>query len=373
VTRLAACISNGPLVAAGAQRRVNQHTGRFMKELCDLAGGLRVFQHTIRPEEQARVGGLLDHDIGDHPGLEVAGLRYHIDNPLLKVVDRLRMYAALPWFLRGCRWAYCFVPGELPRNTALACRLLGIPYGLYVRGELDPGGTLNRIALAHARLVVCNNPHMAAQLEPFCRRLRVAPPIMSVGAEDVVAERRIEDPALPKLLFVGHAGLPKGLGDLYQALEALAREGRSFQLDVVGIGPLARPEHVPAALADRVELVGFLSGKDELAERYRRADLLVLPTHSEGFPRVLYEAMTYALPIVTTLVGGIPSLMRDGVNCLAVLPRDPVDLARGLRWALDNLELRRRISLGALDTIRAVHRQNRESHARLVHEEMSRP
>ncbi len=367
------CISNGPIVQDGQRRRVNLHTGRFLEELCGLAGRLRVFQHLIPVAEQSRLGGLLDHDIAGQPGLEVEGLAYHLGNPVLKVLDRLRMYLSLPWFLRRAAWVYCFVPGELPVGVAQACRILGIPYGLYVRGQVKPDAWLTRTALAHARLVVCNNSHTAEELTPYCRRLRVAPPMMSVAPEDVPASRTIRDTAPLRILFVGHVGAQKGVGELYQALDHLTREGLDFRLEVVGIGPLSTPESVPPALRERTRLAGFISDKQELAARYRNADLLVLPTYSEGFPRVLYEAMTYGLPILTTFVGGIPSLMRDGENCLRIEPRDSANLADSLRRILARPDLRESLSAGALATIRAFHERSGESHARLVHREMSTP
>src|SRR5690606_38454374 len=49
-----------------------------------------------------------------------------------------------------------------------------------------------------------------------------------------------------------------------------------------------------------------------------RADLFIFPSHHEGFPRVLYEAMASALPIFTTFVGGIPGRMVHLQNCIEI-------------------------------------------------------
>ncbi|MFA7329558.1 MAG: glycosyltransferase family 4 protein [Candidatus Delongbacteria bacterium] len=367
------CISNGPLVVDGPRVLVNQHTGRFLEELSGLTGPLRVFQYLLRKTDRQDFGGLLDYDISGQPGLRPEGLVYHAANPLLKAVDRLRLYLQLPWLLRGTAWTYCFLPGTLPMYAAGVCRLLGVPYGVYVRGQLQVASRRTQQVLAHARLVVSNNSHTAAELAPYCRRPLVAPPMMAVGPADVVGERNGRRSSPPRVLFVGRIEAPKGVRELYQALDQLAREGAEFQLELVGLGPLGSPSQLPPALRARTTFAGFISDKQELAARYLAADLLVLPTHDEGFPRVLYEAMTYGLPSLTTFVGGIPSLMRAEENCLRCEPRDTASLADGLRRLLADPELRERLSAGARATIRAFHERSGESHARLVHREMSTP
>jgi glycosyltransferase involved in cell wall biosynthesis len=133
------------------------------------------------------------------------------------------------------------------------------------------------------------------------------------------------------VLFVGRLLEQKGVFDLLQAFAETARQVPA-RLALVGAGPeAARLERRARelGLADRVELRGYLRG-DELAAMYRWADLLALPSWSEGFPTVVAEAMAAGLPIVTTRVGGAMDYLEDGTHALFVPPRRPPELAAAL-------------------------------------------
>jgi glycosyltransferase involved in cell wall biosynthesis len=79
--------------------------------------------------------------------------------------------------------------------------------------------------------------------------------------------------------------------------------------------------------------VELLDEIEDMAGFYQSIDILALSSRTEGFPNVLAEAMSYALPVVTTDVGDAASLIGDGG--LAVPPRDPAALAAAIRKLLD--------------------------------------
>jgi len=140
-----------------------------------------------------------------------------------------------------------------------------------------------------------------------------------------------------ELLYVGDVCVEKGLEDLLAALEILWRNGVNVRLHVAGDGPLA------AGLASRLEgrpvrLLGRLSPGD-VARWYRGADLYVHPSHSEGAPVSVMEALSSGLPIVSTDVGGIPDLVAQEVTGLLVCPRDPPRLAAAIGRLYEDREL----------------------------------
>jgi glycosyltransferase involved in cell wall biosynthesis len=107
---------------------------------------------------------------------------------------------------------------------------------------------------------------------------------------------------------------------------------------------------------------------DELLGRYyREADLFCLPSHDEGFPRVLYEAMLHGTPIVTTFVGSISSVMEDSLNCLRVDVRSPVALADTIERTLRSPDLRKRLSDNGYATMEPILRRMKAgNHAKQV-------
>lgn len=87
-----------------------------------------------------------------------------------------------------------------------------------------------------------------------------------------------------------------------------------------------------------VEFVGELAHYDAMVAM-SKADVFVLPSHTEGFPFVVLEAMTLGKAIVATRVGAIPEMLADGCGVL-VDPKDPVGLADALKRVMASETLR---------------------------------
>jgi glycogen(starch) synthase len=98
----------------------------------------------------------------------------------------------------------------------------------------------------------------------------------------------------------------------------------------------------------RVLLPGHVSN---LRAYYAMADLMVLPSHSEGSPNVLLEAMAAGLPIVATRVGGVPEIVRHGQSAILVEPRKPRALANGISLLLADHSLARQLGANALRAV----------------------
>ncbi len=119
----------------------------------------------------------------------------------------------------------------------------------------------------------------------------------------------------------------KGLDTLLEAARQLVRHAPGTRLLLVGDGPLL------PALRARAEALGIagavlLPGHRPDVRPYLAAmDLFVLPSLAEGLPMALLEAMAAGLPVVATRVGGIPEVVRDGVEGRLVPPGDPAALA----------------------------------------------
>ena len=137
------------------------------------------------------------------------------------------------------------------------------------------------------------------------------------------------------LLYAGRLAAPKGLLDLFEAFTLLIKGNSGLRLICVGAGPLegALESFIGRhGLGKRIVLTGERSPR-EIAEWMAAADLFCLPSHSEGCPNVLVEAISCGCPAVATGVGGIPELLTADSGLL-VPARNTGSLAEGLRTGL---------------------------------------
>lgn len=166
----------------------------------------------------------------------------------------------------------------------------------------------------------------------------------TLSAKDISPERDTCTGDGIRILYVGRLAAEKGLLDLFDALEALLRDSGRYRLTVVGDGPLRSPLEQRAAspqLAGRIEFLGNLPWSYALLDVYRSSDVFVLASYSEGIPKVLIEAMASSLPVVATNVGGIPTIVRDGVNGRLVPSHSSAAIAAAVREIVENAALRR--------------------------------
>jgi L-malate glycosyltransferase len=137
---------------------------------------------------------------------------------------------------------------------------------------------------------------------------------------------------------VGRLSREKGHIDMIAALQYLRQmqPSRDVRLIIVGEGPeqlpLAQAIH-SAGLDKHVVFAGQLK---DVAPYYEAADVVAIPSLSEGSPNVLLEAMAYAVPVVATRVGGIPEIVTDGETALLVPPRHPVAMAKAIDRLFSN-------------------------------------
>ena len=103
-------------------------------------------------------------------------------------------------------------------------------------------------------------------------------------------------------------------------------------------------------ISQRVQFVGAVS-QSRLAEYFAAARVMVLPSLSEGLPRVIVEAMMTGTPVIGTRISGIPDIIDDGENSLLIAPDDADDLLRALRqiYALDVAAMAEKARAFALD------------------------
>jgi glycogen(starch) synthase len=171
-----------------------------------------------------------------------------------------------------------------------------------------------------------------------CREERIR--VTYLGVRDFFhGIRREPAAAIERVLFFGRLVREKGIGDALAALGQVARTGRAFQLRVVGSG---NAEHVRAlarryGIEGRVELLPHLDDA-RLEEELARAQLALLPSHSESFGLSIAEAQAAGLPVVAYAAGSVPEVVEDGTSAWLAPLHDVDGLARALGSALADPE-----------------------------------
>lgn len=89
--------------------------------------------------------------------------------------------------------------------------------------------------------------------------------------------------------------------------------------------------------------VVMVSYRANLGPVYSGLDLVAIPSHSEGLPNVLLEAMSFGIPVIATKVGGIPEVMQERFSNCLVPPKDVSALANSIIGMLNNPSLRKEI------------------------------
>jgi glycosyltransferase involved in cell wall biosynthesis len=136
----------------------------------------------------------------------------------------------------------------------------------------------------------------------------------------------------------------KGYATLLDALPAVFERHPRVHVLLFGKGPLheaiAQRVAADASLAARVQLAGF---RQDLDRVFPCLDVLAHPAYMEGLGVALLQAAACGVPIVGGRAGGIPEIVRPGVNGELIEPGDAAGLARALNELLDSSELRERM------------------------------
>lgn len=153
-----------------------------------------------------------------------------------------------------------------------------------------------------------------------------------------------------RVLFVGRLTAAKHVGPVIEAVRSVAATGTPISLRIVGDGPERTSLQ---ALADRcradgvaIDLIGAVD-QEEVFDEYAAADVLVLASASEGWPKAIVEAMAFGVVCIGNDSGMVPSILGEGRG-FTVRPGDAAAVAEVLgSLAADADELGRRADASA--------------------------
>lgn len=175
-----------------------------------------------------------------------------------------------------------------------------------------------------------------------------------IALSNLAVSRERSESGTRTVLFLGLLIPTKGLSDLVQAAEKVSKRGLDVRFAICGEGPerqnLQRLVE-DLGLSEMVSLEGWVEDSAKttwLSKSY----IFVLPSYKEGMPVAILEAMTFGLPVVSTLVAAIPEIIQEGKEGFLVEPGDIEGLSDRIIRLLEDKELWRAMSINAQQKVK---------------------
>ena len=314
------------------------------------------------------------------PNVSIAPLPA-FDGPVAFYPRLLSMVPRLLQFVRGIDLLHCRIPTPAAVFAYAWARLLGRPAFVLVVGDLrallpsigyrgfkmllwrcyTAFEELGMQWMVNGSLAFANGAALTAKHTRPGRAV-IETRTTTIETADIASrEDTCGGPAI-RLLTVSRIDPRKGLRILPETLRLLVDRGLDVTIDIVGpaVGAPGEAERVQIdaaasalGVSGRLRFVGAIPLR-RLLPLYGNYDVFVLPTlPGEGIPRVLLEAMTGGLPIVTTRVAGIPGLVTDAVNGLLIDEPAAPALADAVARIISDPPLRRRLIAKGYESARA--------------------
>jgi glycosyltransferase involved in cell wall biosynthesis len=274
----------------------------------------------------------------------------HIEKPypvtviqwMRRLVDNVRLCRFLTGYFRKSKARIVYVNTMVARYAALPARLTGKRLIWHVH-EYSRNRWKQRfqtfLIRACADRVVLHSPFLADRLGlkqnqrrkiVYFNYLSLMPPPWDSAARPAGIQEY-------DILFAGKISREKGFLDLILAVDIIA--GKGIPLRIAATGNLLEKDGT--SITDRIRECGleksfFFPGfVPSLTTYFQKARIVALPTHRDYFPMLLMEAIAFGRPMVSTRVGEIHTLVRDGVNGLLVAPGDTQALADAIQHILN--------------------------------------
>lgn len=350
-------IDNAAIIEKNGRLLTGQHNGHFIRELQSLGHDISWFQNV-----QSNVKSLSCFDLNKE-GVRCC-LPPKVRNKLLNYI--LAYISSVSAIIKN-DFCYIYFPSSF-KFCGLVCRILGKKYGLYVRGMNDLNGFWSKQIIRYADIVLTVADRFTDKIKLINARgiVQTIRPMLELSVNDIDrSPKELFSGRTVRLLFLGRIDPAKGVRELLEAVRLLnAKYGPDrFFLKIVGNGHFYDDARTLAIDLPNVAFEGPVFDIDRKKSYFREADLYVLPTYHEGFPRTLYESMAYGTPALTTMVGGIPGLMTDGNNCIAIKDHSAEDIVDKIEFAMENVALCKQIIDNGFKTIEKVFDSRRPSHA----------
>ena len=252
---------------------------------------------------------------------------------------------------RGLSHLHTHFGGPVSTVAMITARIFRVNFSLTIHGP-DEFYDVRKFYLAQkieaAAFVFCIGAFARSQLMMLSpvehwSKLLVSP--LGVNPQKFVPRRRDKTRGPVEIVSVGRLVSAKAQHVLLAAFQRLVAEGRSVRLRLIGDGPDRKSLEAVVSrerLQDSVIFEGAVAA-DRVPSLLENADIFALPSFAEGIPVALMEAMAMEIPCVSTVIAGIPELIRSGIDGILVAPADEEQLAGALTRLVDDPGLREQL------------------------------
>lgn len=285
-----------------------------------------------------------------------------------------KSFFSLIHLVRNQDFVYIFLPGYMGILACIACIITRKQFGVYYRGNLNHAGYIIKrlycIFSRFAQFSLCTGFALKTQISKAGGNAELVVPMISFNLKEVREYRQTAICVSQfKILYVGALASSKGVIDALECLSTLLNWGYNVKLVLVGGLDLGFKEffwetvkHLD--IAGDIDVPGFVNDKQKLRMYYEDADIFLFPSANEGFPRVVYEAMMFSLPVVMYNLSGGERFMISGENCILVETNKKEKLAFAIQSLVEDMNNMRMIGeKGRVDVLSMMESISFESHS----------
>lgn len=236
-----------------------------------------------------------------------------------------------------------------------------------------------RVAVQQADVVLVRGRNLYERYRSMAKHIELARPITGLSSQYAFQREDTCTNDLIRILYVGDLCKRKRPLDAVHAVADVVRHmpDKEIQLTFVGKEHEIPEERVSVSsimqvayelgIRENVRCVGHINDPAALSRYYQQADIFLLLSAAEGFPRVVTEALLHSLPVIVTPVGGIPDELVDGTHALFVPVDSPGEAAGTIARVISELGLRQNLlQAGYAWAVEQMREPAWQQHARLL-------
>lgn len=216
---------------------------------------------------------------------------------------------------------------------------------------------LSKIGLSFSDKIICQGKNWidfyikVLGIKP--EKCAVIPNFIEVGKYNVIPPENLRENDKFVFMFAGWIEKEKGIYEIIEAYQMAGKKLINCEFHFCGTGnELDKIKEIVISygLNEKIKFFGWLN-KNELIDKMRNSNALVLPSYSEGFPNVVLEAMVVGIPVITTPVGAIPDYLENNVHAILVKPKDAKSLSKAFVDIFKDDKLRENLIMNSKEII----------------------